>query len=913
MKQLSVRPLVAALVLISWLSGCPGELTGGTGGGAGGGGGVHDSGCVGVAPASLDDIFAASLAASAATGCATSGCHASGAGSLTFTSARSLYDATVGRNAVSGQRKLVEPGDVNASELYLRLLPTATVPMPLGGPYLDDAARAAVAGWICAGAKPPSGGTGGGSGSDGGADAGVDAGVLVVISFAPASGVAGTRVSLTGLGFSAPGLLVSLSGVSAPVESATDTLLVVRVPSAANTGPFTLSAGPLMATSATDFVVEVGNPVPFIAGLAPDAGLAGSAQLSVDVSGAGFIDAGLVLVDGAPVASQVLGPGALRFTLPSSVLATAGARQVTVSNPGPGGGVSAPANFLVLNPLPALTCAAPQALITNGAPTLVRLSGTGFLAASQAAVAGVMATTTFIDAVTLDVLVPTLTADGMHPVTVTNPSPGGGTSAPLQLTSTTIVTPVITGLGPSPAPAGQTFTLTVSGANFTCSGAGARVLFDASTLVPASCAATQVTVSVPSTAAGTSSVQVRNPNGDLSNTVSLSVVAPNPVPTVSSLSPSTLNAGGTGATVVVNGTGFVSAAQATFNGAARTTTFSSATSVSVTLTQADLATPGSFSIGVTNPAPGGGASNALPLTVVMVNPTPSLSAVTPSSFVTGSSAAAVTATGTGFVSGSVVNFNASPRSTSFVSATQLTFTLTAADLGTAGTWPITVTSPAPGGGTSGSVSISVGSPLPMLTQVSPCGALANTAHTLTVMGSGFVPASTVRFNGAALITTYVNATQLTAALPASAIATAPALGSASSVTVVTPAPGGGTSAALVFGVAKNNSTLAANVQPIFTASCATLGCHSGAMPTEGMLLTSGNSMANLLNVTSTQCVGKIRVVACNPTRAGSVLADKLLATGLSPACAGTAMPKMAPLSTAEKQAVLDWMALGAPP
>jgi uncharacterized protein (TIGR03437 family) len=66
------------------------------------------------------------------------------------------------------------------------------------------------------------------------------------------------------------------------------------------------------------------------------------------------------------------------------------------------------------------------------------------------------------------------------------------------------------------------------------------------------------------------------------------------------------------------------------------------------------------------------------------------------------------------------------------------------------------------------------------------------AFTLTVAGTNFVSGAMVRWNGAALVTAFVSATQLTAAVPASLIASA---GSAS-VTVVNP--GGATSAAVIF-------------------------------------------------------------------------------------------------------------------
>ena len=63
-------------------------------------------------------------------------------------------------------------------------------------------------------------------------------------------------------------------------------------------------------------------------------------------------------------------------------------------------------------------------------------------------------------------------------------------------------------------------------------------------------------------------------------------------------------------------------------------------------------------------------------------------------------------------------------------------------------------------------------------------------------GSNFVGASQVRWNGAARATTFVSATQLTAAITAADVAAA----GTAQVTVLTPAPGGGTSAPLGFAI-----------------------------------------------------------------------------------------------------------------
>jgi hypothetical protein len=97
-------------------------------------------------------------------------------------------------------------------------------------------------------------------------------------------------------------------------------------------------------------------------------------------------------------------------------------------------------------------------------------------------------------------------------------------------------------------------------------------------------------------------------------------------------------------------------------------------------------------------------------------------------------------------------------------------------------------------------------PAPTLTSLSPNSVIAGgAAFTLAVTGANFVPGSVVRWNGADRTTTFVNTTQLTAAILASAVASA----GAASVTVVNPAPGGGVSNALNFTIINQSPTDAA--------------------------------------------------------------------------------------------------------
>ncbi len=88
-------------------------------------------------------------------------------------------------------------------------------------------------------------------------------------------------------------------------------------------------------------------------------------------------------------------------------------------------------------------------------------------------------------------------------------------------------------------------------------------------------------------------------------------------------------------------------------------------------------------------------------------------------------------------------------------------------------------------------------PVPVLTSLSHTSIPTGSGQiTLTINGSGFLPDSVVKWNGAALTTTYINATQLTAVVPADSLTQAVT----ASITVVNPAPGGGASNPLTFTV-----------------------------------------------------------------------------------------------------------------
>ena len=84
------------------------------------------------------------------------------------------------------------------------------------------------------------------------------------------------------------------------------------------------------------------------------------------------------------------------------------------------------------------------------------------------------------------------------------------------------------------------------------------------------------------------------------------------------------------------------------------------------------------------------------------NPVPALQSLSPTSAPAGSRAVTLSVTGSSFVSGSVVRWNGTSRTTTFISGTRLTAEISPADLANSGVSQVTVFNPAPGGGTSGS-------------------------------------------------------------------------------------------------------------------------------------------------------------------------------------------------------------------
>jgi trimeric autotransporter adhesin len=89
-------------------------------------------------------------------------------------------------------------------------------------------------------------------------------------------------------------------------------------------------------------------------------------------------------------------------------------------------------------------------------------------------------------------------------------------------------------------------------------------------------------------------------------------------PTLTSISPQTIASGSTATNLTVTGTGFNSSSTVLLNGSPLSTTFNNSTTLTAVVLPANVASLGWASISVVTPAPGGGTSAALPLTIFSV-------------------------------------------------------------------------------------------------------------------------------------------------------------------------------------------------------------------------------------------------------------------------------------------------------
>ncbi len=436
---------------------------------------------------------------------------------------------------------------------------------------------------------------------------------------------------------------------------------------------------------------------------------------------------------------------------------------------------------------PAITAVSPNSAPAGTSAVPITVTGTNFVAGSVIAVS-IVGTDTGFTQLPTTVVSPTsatasittsfLNAPRQLAIVVVQPSQAQSNSVTF-----TVVASTVTAVSPNSAPAGSNAVpVTVTGTNF-ISGSVIAVNVVGSntgfTQLPTTVAgSTSATASIPAsflTVPQQLAIVVIQGSNAQSNSVTFTVVAS----TVTAVSPNSAPAGSNAVPVTVTGTNFISGSVIAVNVVGTDTGFTQLPTTVAGSTSATASIPASFlnaarQLAIVVIQPGGSQSNSVTFTVQA----PAITTVTPSTLTARTTPTLMTVTGSGFLSSgsaapaqSTVLVSGSPVTTTFVSSTSLTASVT---LSTAGTIPFQVQNPA--GATSNTVNVTVLA-APAITSVTPN---PYPGGKLTVNGTNFSATMTALFNGTAIPTSFVSATQLTGTVPASMIA-----GSTAQITVQT--------------------------------------------------------------------------------------------------------------------------------
>ncbi len=176
------------------------------------------------------------------------------------------------------------------------------------------------------------------------------------------------------------------------------------------------------------------NATPIITGLYPGSVVAGSQGFNLVVTGLQFLTTSVVYWNGHPLKTTYsTDTEQLTAAVPASLLTVSGNETISVVNPAPGGGTSSTLTFFVdppANPAPVISSLSPANTAPGGPAFNLTIVGTGFVSNTSAnwngqALAVVSQTSTQIVA---GVPAADIAAAGTAQVTVSTPTPGGGTS-----------------------------------------------------------------------------------------------------------------------------------------------------------------------------------------------------------------------------------------------------------------------------------------------------------------------------------------------------------------------------------------------------------------------------------------------------------------------------------------------------
>lgn len=295
---------------------------------------------------------------------------------------------------------------------------------------------------------------------------------------------------------------------------------------------------------------------PTLTSVSPNTLGAGTSAITLVANGSGFVTNSVVQWNGSARPTTYVSNTQLTVSIPASDLTNpVSSLPITVMTPSPGGGTSNIVPVAVVSPaLPTITSLNPTQIVLGGPAFTLTVNGTNFVGGANVYWNGISRVTQFVSTTQLtasilvsDIALPA--ASNSASITVENPTPNAGISAPVALTLQNPV-PTVTSLSPSSGVAGTPVTVTVSGSQFV---SGATVQFGSQVLSTTFISSSSISVLLNATV-GTTNLTVTNPSpaAGPSNAVTFTGTAAGQgvQQTVASIDPS-------GNILAVNGTGMI--------------------------------------------------------------------------------------------------------------------------------------------------------------------------------------------------------------------------------------------------------------------------------------------------------------------------------------------------------------------
>jgi hypothetical protein len=589
-------------------------------------------------------------------------------------------------------------------------------------------------------------------------------------------------------------------------------------------------------------------PLPAITSLNPATATAGRA-FTMTINGKNFAPLATAKWGSAPLATTYVSGTQLTAAVPANLVSAGSKAFVTVSTTG---GTSSAVALTVSQPAPSITSLSSSSIIAGAATLTLTINGSNFVSGAGATVVRWNYTalaTTYVSSTQLTAIVPASLTSAPDVVSIRVVT-AGGTSSALTFTVNP-EPPILDSLVPSGVDAGSgAFMLYVYGTYLTQT---ATINWGSTPLLTSPIGGSMLAAKIPASlvaSIGTINVTITT-DGGTSAPVAFAINPP--VPTIASLSPSSVAAGGANFTLTIDGASFTTASQAELGNNWLPVTYVSDTQLTIVVPSSLIASAGTIDAVVYNR--GIGFSPSFPLRIAPAPP--AISSLSPSTVTAGSAGFMLTINGTAFTPASTAMWDTTSLGTVYVSPTELIAAVPASLIVESGTGSITVTTPE---GTSVPASLPIKAAAPAISGLNPGLATAGgNAFTLTINGEYFTPASVAKWGSTALTTTYVNETQVTAAVSANLISSAGSAAITVTTSVATSAPAGFT----VYPAPQITTT---------TLPAATVGiAYSGAIKVAGGAPGYTWTVTGLPDsITFSNTNGSTLTIAGVPTEAGAI-------------------------------------------